>query len=450
MIVDDSTAALLLYRELLHDIGAVVTEAHDGAEGLALARADAFDLVITDVDMPRMDGIALCRALRADSRTADLPVVIASTFDTDRDIIKGFESGATAYLSKLELREFLGRTVRDVLWRHHQLRRRTVLVVDDSATIALLIKQTLEQNGFRVVTACDGIAALDLLTRVRPDLILCDILMPGMDGFELCRVLKADPEYATIPLVVMSSSAEKAHMHRMLQYGAAAYLTKPFNLDQLEVTIEKILSDHFTQLLRERERLEQERSGLFSAIESLVKALEARDEYTRGHSEAVARMLADMVSMTGASDDEVALARQAGRLHDIGKIGIADAILFKPGGLTDDEYGEIKKHPELGQRIVESVPSLEAVMPVIVSHHERWDGGGYPEGLRGEQIHPWARLTAVADTFHALASDRPYRQGASYDKAFEIIKAVRGSQLCPDSVELFFRWVDSKGDQPLF
>ena len=443
-MIDDSSAARLLYQELLSSLDAQIEVAGDGTEGWKKLQAEPFDLVITDVDMPQLGGFDLCRLLRAKPATAEIPIIIASTFDTDRDIIRGFESGATAYLSKMDLREFLLSTVRDVLWRSSQVRHRTILVVDDSDTIRTLITERLEQADFRVLSAENGAEAIGMLSRATPDLILSDINMPVMDGFELCRLLKGESKWAAVPLVVMSSSAEKSHMQRMLQYGAAAYLTKPFNLDQLVLSIEKILSDHFLRLLWDRERLERERDGLMNSIDSLVSALEARDAYTKGHAEAVAKIGAAMAALSGASDSEVEMVRLGCRLHDIGKIGIRDAVLLKPGKLSDSEYAHIQRHPVIGRKIAESVPSFAPLLPIIYSHHERWDGNGYPEGLRGEQIDRWARVAAVADTFHALVSDRPYRRGMPPAQAFAIIREVRGSQLCPASVDLFFRWVESQ------
>ncbi len=368
------------------------------------------------------------------------------TFDSDKDIERGFEAGASAYLSKKEVRQLLYKTASEVLWKSHHIHQRKILIVDDSRSILNMVEKGLVENGFQTVAALNGKIALDLLTREKPDLILSDINMPEMDGFELCKKVKADPDLAMVPFVVMSTNDEKIHMDRMIQYGAAAYLVKPFNLDQLVVMIGKILSDHFLLLLKERERLDFERTSLLDSIASLVSALEARDAYTRGHSEAVSEITSEMVALNGANTSDVEKVAIGGRLHDIGKIGVRDKVLLKPGKLTDDEFAHIKIHPVIGKAILQPIPSLSEVLPIVYSHHERWDGKGYPNGLKKEQIHFWARITAVVDTFHALTSDRPYRRGMDYGKAFEIIQSVRENQLCPESVDLFFYWVTSKGE----
>lgn len=446
LVVDDSPSAQELYRELLYEFQAETDSAGDGREGVKKALSSSYDLIITDIDMPRMDGIELCRILRSDPATANTPIIIASTFSSDRDIETGFEVGASAYLSKNEVRSLLTKTISEVLWKSRNVQQRKVLIVDDSRSILKLVNIGLSKSGFQTESAANGKEALKFLAAEHPDLILSDINMPEMDGFELCKAVKADPKLASIPFVVMSTNDDRVHMKRMIQYGAASYLVKPFNINQLVVLIEKILSDHFLLLLKERERLEFERESLLDSIASLVSALEARDPYTRGHSEGVSRILSEMVSLSGASQIEVEKVAIGGRLHDIGKIGVQDSVLLKPGKLTEEEFNHIKQHPAIGKTILEPIPSLADILPIVHSHHERWDGMGYPQGLKRTQIPFWARITAVADIFHALTSDRPYRAGMPYGKAFSIIAAQRETQLCPVSVDLFFHWVDSKGD----
>jgi HD-GYP domain-containing protein (c-di-GMP phosphodiesterase class II) len=268
-------------------------------------------------------------------------------------------------------------------------------------------------------------------------LILSDIVMPEMNGIDFCKKVQAEPSLASIPFVIMSANNDRALMRRLLQWGAASYLIKPFNLEQVVITVEKLLSDQFLILLKERERLDVERKMMLASITSLIRALEARDSYTRGHSEAVARIVSEMALRMNADQEEIESLGIAGRLHDLGKIGVPDSILLKPGRLSDAEFAIIKEHPVTGASILGSIPSIRPVLPVILHHHERFDGKGYPHGLKGEQILLWPRMTAVADTYHALISDRPYRQGMSQDKAMSIIEEVRGTQLCPDCVGVF-------------
>jgi putative two-component system response regulator len=438
LLADDSATIRAHHLDLLKSLDAEIHLATNGRQALKMAFSIPYDLIITDVKMPRMTGIELCRALQNNPETHDIPIIIVSTFDSDSDVEAGFEAGASAYLSKKDAKNLLLKTVTEVLWKFSHVRQRRILVVEDSKTIARLLEMGLTKNSFLVTVAENGRIAKEILWSVRPDLIICDLKMPEMDGFSFCKWLKSTPEHSDIPLVAMSVDEETAMVQRIIQYGAAAYVRKPFSMNQLVPLIDRILSDHFRIILKERERLDAERMALVNSITSLVAALEARDTYTRGHSESVSIIVTQMLEYSGADKSDVELISIGGRLHDIGKIGIRDSVLLKPGRLEEEEFLHIKKHPTIGKRILETIPSLKKILPVPYSHHERWDGSGYPEGLKGKKIPFWARLTSVADTFDALTSDRPYRNGMSQEKAFQIIKSVRGSQLCPESVDLFF------------
>jgi len=437
LIADDSSIIRRLLTREIEEMGARVTQAEDGQGAFDLVCSQSFDLVISDVDMPNMDGFSLCRRIKENSETRAIPVVILSSLDSDRDIDRGFEAGAAAYVSKSKAKSELQETIRKVMKDFSFHRDRLILVVDDSKTIRTLVKNGLEKEGFQVLMAEDGRNALELMRLRPPDLVLSDIDMPGMTGTELCRAVHSDPELSAIPFVVMSANKDRAVMRRMLQWGASAYLVKPFNLEQVVITVEKLLSDHYLLLLREKERLDADRKMMLASIKSLVVALEARDPYTRGHSEAVAMLVTEMGNHMQLPSDDIEALGIAGRLHDLGKIGIPDSILLKPSKLTPEEFDRIKDHPVVGVAILGSIPSLQHVLPTIHHHHERFDGAGYPDGLREEEIPLWARMMAVADTYDALTSDRPYRRGMDREKALKIIREVRGKQLCPQCVDLF-------------
>ncbi len=315
-----------------------------------------------------------------------------------------------------------------------------ILVVDDSMSICLFLKKELEKAGHQVLIAENGRIALDVIRKDSPGLILSDVYMPEMSGIELCAVLHGDPLFASIPFVVMSTENDSGNIRQMMKYGAAAFIIKPFSIEQLFITLNNILSYEFTLLLKEKERLAGEQKLLLAGITSLIRALEAKDQYTRGHSERVSRILAGLVEHSGGTNLEVERARIAGRLHDIGKIGIRDDVLLKPGRLSLDEFEHIKEHPSIGASILQTIPSISDILPVVYSHHERMDGNGYPLGLMSISIPLWARMTAVADTYDALTSDRPYRKGMPHSQALAIIRQASGSQLCPDTVRLFVEW----------
>jgi len=444
LIVDDSAVFRTSMKKILGSMNAEIILAQDGQEGLDLALQENFDIVVSDIDMPKVNGIELCRSLKNTASTQGTPVVMVSTFDSDSDVDKGFQAGASAYLSKYEIQDSLFDTVESVLSKSKFKSDRLVMVVDDSKVVLRIVEKGLAEAGFRVITAENGKKALKLLDTIQPDLILTDIEMPDISGFEFCGTVHKNPELSMVPIVAMSTKTDRGYMKRMMQNGASAYLCKPFNIDELVIIVEKMLSDQFHMLLMERERLDTERNLMIASITSLVTALEARDNYTRGHSEAVGRIVSGMLQINGGSPEEIETVTIGGRLHDIGKIGVRDEILLKPGRLTEEEFAHIKKHPVIGANIIKSIPSFLDVIPIVLSHHERIDGKGYPQGLKGDNIHVWARMTAVADTYHSLTSDRPYRKGMVQGKALQIIEDACGTQLCPDCVGLFFKWVAQK------
>ncbi|MEW6185251.1 MAG: response regulator [Thermodesulfobacteriota bacterium] len=435
LIVDDSLIIRKALSKQLEKFGALVDQAEDGEIGYQVSLSGGYDLIITDVEMPNLDGFGLCERLKNNPSTCGTPVVILSSLETDRDIEQGFRVGAAAYVSKSEAQSQLNETIERVLEKSRFHRGRLILIVDDSEKIRQILSQALAEEGFQVITAENGKQALLRVQDLRPDLILSDIDMPVMNGVELCKKIHSDPLLASIPFVIMSANCDRAVMRRLFEWGAAAYLIKPFNLEQVIITVEKLLSDHFLILLKERERLDAERKMMLASITSLIIALEARDQYTRGHSEAVAALVTRMAAHMNADYEQIESLGIAGRLHDLGKIGVPDSILLKTGPLDAKEFAIIKEHPVIGASILGSIPSIKPLIPIILHHHERFDGKGYPNGLKGEKILLWARMTAVADTFHALTSDRPYRKGMNQKEAMNIIEDVRGTQLCPECVD---------------
>lgn len=441
LIVDDSLAMRGALAKTLKNETFTIELAENGQVGLEKVKSAHFDLIITDVDMPEMDGFTFCRTLHDQALINSTPVLILSSHDKEADIEHGFRVGASAYLSKTDAQAHLPELVDRLLQRTTMIRQRKILIVDDSPVIIDILKKGLAKEGFQVLAAFNGKHALDLLKHVKPDLIISDLKMPEMDGLAFLQAIRRKTSLAAIPFITMSSESDRGKMRQLLQNGAATYILKPFNLDQLIITVEKLLSDHFLLLLKDRERLESEQRLMLASITSLVEALEARDPYTRGHSEAVADIVTSIARKLKVPEKEVESIAIAARLHDLGKIGIRDEILLKPGRLTDEEFNMIKQHPVIGAKILEPIPSLKKMIPLVLSHHERYDGKGYPEGLKKKDIPFWARMTAVADTYHALTSDRPYRKGMAQTKALKIIAGNRKTQFCPKCVDIFLEWI---------
>lgn len=434
LIVDDSEAVLSLLESILAAKGFECVRARDGVQGLEAARTARLDLIITDIDMPRMDGFAFCKALKADHQTRLIPVVVLSNLSGDQSIEQGFLSGACAYIEKRSSEEFISRRIDEVMDSLHAFNDKLVLVVDDSPSICHMLEDGLMEAGFQVLTAGNGKIAMAILEQVRPDIIVSDLHMPEVDGFALFDHVRQTPRLAALPFVTMSTAGDRAAMRRIMLGGGAAYLVKPFNVEQLVITVEKILSDAYRWLLRESQQLGKERDILLSGIACLVQALEARDQYTRGHSENVSRLSVRIGAALTLPPSDLQRLELAARLHDLGKIGVPDSVLLKPAKLTAEEYAVIKRHPQVGADILKPVASLADIIPAVASHHERLDGTGYPAGLFGADIPLWARIIATADVFDALTSNRPYRAAMARNKALEIIRAMAPNHLCPTCV----------------
>jgi response regulator RpfG family c-di-GMP phosphodiesterase len=320
-----------------------------------------------------------------------------------------------------------------------------VLVVDDEEFMRSIVRQRLEMAGYRVEEASCGEEALDRLGDGRYSVLLTDIRMPGMDGVTLLgEWARRSPETAGI---VMSASTELGTAVSALKVGACDYITKPFNFDVLLVTIENALrkKDIERQLQDYQVNLEkkvQEQTDVINSmyvrsIDSLIKALEAKDFYTRGHSQRVTIYSIAIAREMGLTDGEIHLLQRASVLHDLGKIGVRESVLNKPGKLTSEEYADIVRHPEVAKGILEPIPYFQPLLPAILHHHERYDGSGYPAGLSGDRIPLHSRIMAVADTFDAMTSTRAYRDALPVFEANAEIRRCAGAQFDPEIVPCF-------------
>ncbi len=444
LVIDDSALIRHTVKEILGDF--IVDVAANGKIGLDMAIAGAYDVVVCDVEMPEMDGLTLCRQFKRTPCKKEIPVVILSHLSDSEDVEKGFMAGADAYVAKTKVRQQLVETIKGLLvgkrfFSNHQM----ILLAEDNRTIQAILVEGLCGAGYRVELAVNGKEAIELIDKDRPNLVITDIEMPVMDGMELTRAIRARQELASLPIVIMSGHQDKKVMREMFTLGVSSYIVKPFNIEQLLITAERMLEHQHQLLLLDRQRLKAERESMLASIASLAGALEARDEYTRGHSDAVAGISVQIGARLGLSDKKLRDLEMGGKLHDIGKIGIPDNVLHKPCRLDGDECDIIKSHPMVGYRIMSQAPPLEPLLDMVRHHHERFDGKGYPDGLSGEDIPLEARVMAVADTFHALISDRPYRKGMDKAKAVGVIQDSSGTQLCPKCVRAFLDWI--KNDQ---
>jgi putative two-component system response regulator len=267
--------------------------------------------------------------------------------------------------------------------------------------------------GHEAVAVSDGLAALAAIAARPPDLVLSDVSMPGLNGFELCRRLKADPATRLIPVVLITGLGDEFKLQG-IEAGADDFLSKPFSAGDLRVRIRALLRmKAFTDELESAE----------AVLCTLGKSIEAKDPYTEGHCERLAEYGVALGRALGLAEEDLRALRRGGYLHDLGKVNVPEAILLKTGPLTPEERAVMQKHPVVGEEICRPLHSLQAVLPIIRSHHERQEGSGYPDGLRGEAIPLTARILQVVDVYDALTTDRPYRRALSQAAALETIEA---------------------------
>jgi putative two-component system response regulator len=295
----------------------------------------------------------------------------------------------------------------------HQYVHGTILVADDQESNRELFDELLSSEGFNVLTCADGAAALEHLNLVNVDLVLLDVMMPHLNGFEVCTKIKANPETYLIPVVLVTALSDKQDRIEGIRAGADDFLTRPVDRTELLTRVRSLM-----KLKHRTDELERAESVLFS----LARSIEGKDPYTHGHCERLMNYSVSLGEHLGLPEEQVVALRRAGIVHDIGKVAVPDAILLKPSKLTPEEWKLMQEHPVVGERICSPLKSFRAVLPIIRHHHEKLDGTGYPDGLRGDAIPVTARILQVVDVYDALTTERPYKPAFSMTDALETMK----------------------------
>jgi putative two-component system response regulator len=321
------------------------------------------------------------------------------------------------------------------------------LVVDDEAIVRRSVVRMLEAQGFTCLEAASGREGLDVLaSNGELPLIVSDLRMPELDGMAFLGEVRR--QYPDIAVVMLSGMAETSVAVECLHLGAADFLVKPVSVSEMHARVARalekrslVMENRYYQAHLERrvqEQAQRIRELFLEGVQMLARALEAKDAYLRGHSVRVSRYSVETGRLLGLGDPELEQIRIGGELHDIGKIGTRESVLQKPGSLTDDERHQISEHPVLGERMLAPLArESPAVLRIVRSHHERLDGSGFPDGLRGDDIPLEARIVAVADAFDAMTSERPYRDPRGPGEALRELERVAGSQLDPEAVAAF-------------
>ncbi len=350
---------------------------------------------------------------------------------------------------------------------------RTILYIEDNFENKLLVRRLLENAGYNVLEADDGISGIQLAMEKRPDLIIMDINIPGMDGYEATTKIKAIESLAKTPIVALTANVMKGDREKSLVAGCDGYMQKPINPDTFVDTIEEYFSgrrdlvkpaeqshylkqysqklvdrleEKILELEQKNKELEQKSREMeeiyVSVISSLTRAIEAKHPSTAGHSERVTRYATRLGEKMGLSKRDLKILRRGGMLHDVGKIVIELSTIATPGELADGDWNEMRKHPDVGAQILEPLRFLERELALVQNHHERLDGSGYPRGLHESQIDLLTGILSVADAFDAMTSKRSYKTAVTLDEAVRILREGVGKQFMGDVVQAMIELIE--------
>ena len=472
LVVEDNALNMKLVRSLLQLVGHQVLEAEDAEQGIRLASLHRPDLILMDIQLPGMDGLEATRILKRNKELNKIPVVALTSYAMPGDEQKTREASCSGYITKpIDTRKFI-QTIQGFLTPSTQpveaepgkgvIGKPRILIVDDDPLNIKLMKAELPVEKFETLSAPDGPQAIQIVLNELPDLILLDIMMPEMDGFEVCRRLKSMEESKEIPVIFLSSLTGLEEKVRGFGLGAVDFISKPFQreelqarlrthleLSRLRTKLEDQVVERTIQLQRLTEELKQSleklRKTMVGIIQAMALTVESKDPYTAGHQLRVSHLAKAIAQEMGLSQDQIEAVRMSGMVHDLGKISFPAQILSKPTRLSELEFGLIKVHPQISFDILKDIDFPWPVAQIVFQHHERINGTGYPLGLFGNEIYLEARILAVADVVEAIASHRPYRPALGIKKALEEISQNRDILYDPEAVDACLRLFKEKG-----
>ncbi|MGN0425033.1 MAG: response regulator [Acetatifactor sp.] len=454
LMIDDDAMSRKMATHILQGKYDIIC-ADSGAEGLEILRNSAIDLVLLDLYMLDMNGLEVLQQIREDASISDTKVIVLSFSGMRTDVIESIRLGVLDFIRKPFLASDLLERIQAALSIE---RKDRILVVDDDS-INLKITERILQIPYDVTCVSSGTEALDYLQDNTPDLILLDLHMPDMSGLEVLEKLQDRNELADIPVIFLTADNDREAESKILQAGAMDYIQKPFSAQVLLRRISRILELYHYQksLQREVEKKTEElreKNRKFvnlstQVMTTLASAIDAKDTYTNGHSLRVANYSLELARRMGKNSQDLSEIYYAALLHDIGKIGVPDWIINKEGRLTEDEYQCMKKHPAIGAAILENISEMPSISVGAHWHHERYDGKGYPDGLKGEQIPEIARIISVADAYDAMTSNRSYRKLLAQDKVRTEIELGKGTQFDPQIADYMLEMIEEDHDYKL-
>ncbi len=446
LLVDDSPIIRTHLLKALTKKGYTVLEAEDGQKGWDVFDAFSPAIVVTDICMPNMSGIELCQKIK--TKNAYTEVIVMSSLSHEKTTDMAFQAGADDFLIKpFELNRMLSK-IEKIIDSIMEKCKYRILIVDDDPFIKENLRREFKKNNMEVLMAANGMEGFSVAMLENPAIIITDIEMPVMGGYDFLTAIKSVRQLEQTTVIMMSGKFAKGKVKMSTNHAPIQFFSKPFDMERMVMFTEQLIVNKSLQS-------SQEYDLLISSIMALVTALEARDIYTKGHSERVTAYSLRIGNRMGLSGKQLKILELAASLHDLGKIGIRDDILLKPETLTNQEFETIKEHSFMGSKILSTIESLSYISTIILHHHERYDGNGYPKGISGQDIPIESRIIAVADTFDAVTYSRPYRKTPLEKcEAETLLESLVGNQLCPDCTRAFLLELESEdflaSEDPIF
>lgn len=454
--VDDNIFDNKMLAVLLNDTGAVIDAVFTADELFTKLENEKYDIILMDQMMPNCDSNSVPAKLRQDHINENTAVIAVAANDTELSHHDYISEGYAACLAKPVERNKLISVIGSCMGKNAAEEKPPhILVVDDNRLNLVLVKKILADS-YRVSTALSGAEAFKILEDDIADMILLDLHMPEMDGFEFLRIMNENSALCDIPVICLTADDDRESELTCFELGVMDFISKPFIAEIMHRRIDRILNLKGLQQNLKKEVEKQtlqikEHSLRFERLTvqtmlTLASAIDAKDKYTNGHSVRVAeyaKMIAEKLALPKQVQNDI---YYIGLLHDIGKIGIPDEIINKTSRLTDEEYAVIKTHSEIGSEILKQMSEMPAISLGARWHHERYDGRGYPDGLKGEEIPALARIIGVADAYDAMTSNRSYRNGLSQEVVRNEILKGAGTQFDPKFAEIMLQIIDEDTD----
>ncbi len=459
LAIDDNEIDITLISKILSKAGYLIDSAYNCNEAISLMEKNHYDLILMDHMMPEMDGISLLRNIKESGIIGNTPVIVVTANDVTGARENYLSAGFVDYIPKPFKVNVLTELVKKYVsgdYRNAQENNLSdVLVVDDDI-MNLKIAQKILDKQFNVICVMSSEEAFEYLSHSEPELILLDLHMPDQDGFEVLEILTQSERYSDIPIICLTADNERESELRAFRLGASDFITKPFIAEIVRQRISKILElkrlqnnlkgEVEKEASKSRQRRKQLELLTVQVMQTLAGTIDAKDKYTNGHSVRVAEYSREIAKRLNMSKKEQNEIYYMGLLHDIGKIGVPDEIINKTSRLTDDEYSIIKTHPNIGADILKNMSAMPNIVVGARWHHERYDGRGYPDGLRGEEIPAVARIIGVADAYDAMTSNRSYRKLLPQEVIREEIVKGKGTQFDPVFAEIMLKMIDEDSE----